>query len=156
MTEYVRTLGAVLLAVSLQARALEAAQGGPGEQTFRSVCAACHTIGEGRLALRDVLATGHDRLEPMAKQGKTIEEVLAAMPTKGLDVKWGKPRPSEGFLRQAGRSGTACPRAAMVWATSCFWASRPMVSSGASGLLSPCAALTSQSTADSPCQSSLR
>jgi glyoxylase-like metal-dependent hydrolase (beta-lactamase superfamily II) len=52
-------------------------------------------------AFRDMLAKVHERLEPMVKQGKTMEEVLAAAPTKDLDEKWGKPRPSEGFLRQA-------------------------------------------------------
>jgi cyclase len=52
-------------------------------------------------AFRDMLATVQERLEPMAKQGKTIEEVLAAAPTKDLDARWAKPRPSEGFLRQA-------------------------------------------------------
>jgi cyclase len=52
-------------------------------------------------AFRDMLAKVHERLEPMVKQGRTIEEVLAAAPTKDLDEKWGRPRPSEGFLRQA-------------------------------------------------------
>jgi cyclase len=52
-------------------------------------------------AFRDMLAIVHERLEPMARQGRTIDEVLAAMPTKDLDEKWGKPRPSVGFLRQA-------------------------------------------------------
>jgi glyoxylase-like metal-dependent hydrolase (beta-lactamase superfamily II) len=52
-------------------------------------------------AFRDMLAKVHERLEPMARQGKTIEEVLASSPTKDLDERWGKPRPSEGFLRQA-------------------------------------------------------
>jgi cyclase len=52
-------------------------------------------------AWRDMLETVHQRLEPMAKQGKTLDEVLAAAPTKDLDEKWGKLRPAEGFLRQA-------------------------------------------------------
>jgi glyoxylase-like metal-dependent hydrolase (beta-lactamase superfamily II) len=52
-------------------------------------------------AFRDMLATVHERLEPMVRQGKTIEEVLAAAPTKDLDEKWGKVRPAAGFLRQA-------------------------------------------------------
>jgi cyclase len=52
-------------------------------------------------AFRDMLATVQERLEPMAKQGRTIDEVLAAAPTKDLEAKWGKPRPAEGFLRQA-------------------------------------------------------
>jgi hypothetical protein len=37
----------------------------------------------------------------MARQGRSVEEVLAAAPTKDLEAKWGKPRPVEGFLRQA-------------------------------------------------------
>jgi hypothetical protein len=37
----------------------------------------------------------------MAKQGKTVDEVLAAAPTKDLDEKWGKVRPADGFLKQA-------------------------------------------------------
>jgi glyoxylase-like metal-dependent hydrolase (beta-lactamase superfamily II) len=52
-------------------------------------------------AFRDMLATVHERLDPMVKQGKTVEEVLAAAPTKDLDEKWGKARPAAGFLRQA-------------------------------------------------------
>jgi glyoxylase-like metal-dependent hydrolase (beta-lactamase superfamily II) len=52
-------------------------------------------------AWRDMLETVHQRLEPMAKQGKTLDEVLAAAPTKDLDEKWGKLRPADGFLKQA-------------------------------------------------------
>ena len=40
-------------------------------------------------AFRDMLATVQARLEPMMKQGKTIDD------------KWGTARRSEGFLRQA-------------------------------------------------------
>jgi cyclase len=52
-------------------------------------------------AWRDMLEVVNGRLEPMAKQGKTMEEVLAAAPTKDLDDKWGKARPSDAFLKQA-------------------------------------------------------
>jgi cyclase len=52
-------------------------------------------------AFRDMLATVQARLEPMMKQGKTIDEVVAAAPTKDIDDKWGTARRSEGFLRQA-------------------------------------------------------
>ena len=52
-------------------------------------------------AWRDMLETVNQRLEPMAKQGKTLDEVLAAAPTKDLDEKWGKLRPADGFLKQA-------------------------------------------------------
>ena len=34
-------------------------------------------------------------------RAKTLEEVLAAAPTKDLDEKWGKARPADGFLKQA-------------------------------------------------------
>ena len=52
-------------------------------------------------ASRDMLHTVHERLAAMAKQGKTVEEVLAAAPTKDLDEQWGKARPAAGFVRQA-------------------------------------------------------
>jgi glyoxylase-like metal-dependent hydrolase (beta-lactamase superfamily II) len=45
-------------------------------------------------ASRDMLETVLKRLEPMAKAGKTVDEVVAAAPTKDLDEKWGK-----GFLK---------------------------------------------------------
>jgi hypothetical protein len=44
-------------------------------------------------AARDMMHTVHERLEALSKQGKSVEEVLAAKPTKDLDEKWGK-----GFL----------------------------------------------------------
>jgi glyoxylase-like metal-dependent hydrolase (beta-lactamase superfamily II) len=52
-------------------------------------------------AFRDMLATVHERLEPMAKAGKTIDEVVTAAPTKDFDEKWGNARRAEAFLRQA-------------------------------------------------------
>lgn len=52
-------------------------------------------------AWRDMLETVYTRLDPMAKQGKTLDEVLAAAPTKDLDDKWGKLRPADAFLKQA-------------------------------------------------------
>jgi glyoxylase-like metal-dependent hydrolase (beta-lactamase superfamily II) len=52
-------------------------------------------------AFRDMVATVQERLEPMARQGRTIDEVVAAAPTKDLDDKWGGSRRTEGFLRQA-------------------------------------------------------
>jgi glyoxylase-like metal-dependent hydrolase (beta-lactamase superfamily II) len=39
---------------------------------------------------RDMLATVHDRLEKLIKEGKSLEESLAAAPTKDLDATWGK------------------------------------------------------------------
>ena len=52
-------------------------------------------------AFRDMLAVVQQRLEPMVRQGKTIEDVIAAAPTRDLDDKWGGIRRTEGFLRQA-------------------------------------------------------
>lgn len=52
-------------------------------------------------ASRDMLHTVHDRLAAMAKQGKTVDEVIASAPTKDLDEQWGKARPAAGFVRQA-------------------------------------------------------
>jgi glyoxylase-like metal-dependent hydrolase (beta-lactamase superfamily II) len=53
--------------------------------------------GHGPLASKDDLKTTHDilaaiyqKLEPMAKQGKSVDEVVAAAPTKEFDDKWGK------------------------------------------------------------------
>ena len=41
-------------------------------------------------AFRKMLATVHDRLAPMADAGKTVEEAIAAKPTKDFDPVWGK------------------------------------------------------------------
>lgn len=41
-------------------------------------------------ASRDMMAKVHERLMPWAKQKKTLEEVIAAAPTRDLDDKWGK------------------------------------------------------------------
>jgi cyclase len=65
--------------------------------------------GHGPLATKadlraagDMLETAHERLAAMAKQGRSVEEVMAAAPLKDLDAKWGvsamKP---EVFLRVA-------------------------------------------------------
>lgn len=53
-------------------------------------------------ASRDMLATVHERLEKMAKEGKSVEEAIAAVPTKDLDSKWirGTAKP-DGFVRIA-------------------------------------------------------
>jgi len=39
---------------------------------------------------RDMLATVHERLAPMARQGKTADEVVASAPARDLDEKWAK------------------------------------------------------------------
>ena len=63
--------------------------------------------GHGPVATKTELRAAHDmwvtinqRLEAMAKQGRTIDEVLKAAPTKDFDPKIGA-RTAEGFLRQA-------------------------------------------------------
>jgi cyclase len=52
-------------------------------------------------ATRDMLHTVHERLEAMAKQGKTVDEVIVAAPTKDLDDKWGKVLPPKVFIGMA-------------------------------------------------------
>ena len=49
---------------------------------------------------RDMLAIVWERLAPMARQGRTVDEVVAAAPTKDLDPMWGAAR-AAGFVRQA-------------------------------------------------------
>ncbi len=45
-------------------------------------------------AYRDMLVTVRSRVEPLVKAGKTLDQVQAAQPTKGLDETWGK-----GFIK---------------------------------------------------------
>lgn len=52
-------------------------------------------------ATRDMLATVHERLEPMSQQGKSLKEVIALQPTKDLDEKWGNGLTSAQFLEMA-------------------------------------------------------
>ena len=52
-------------------------------------------------AARDMLATVQERLAPMAKQGRTLEEVQASAPTKDLDPDWSSGRKPDNFVRQA-------------------------------------------------------
>jgi cyclase len=42
------------------------------------------------MASRDMLRTVQDRLMPMVKQGRSVDDVVKAAPTKDLDEKWGK------------------------------------------------------------------
>jgi cyclase len=39
---------------------------------------------------RDMMVTVRDRVQKLKKEGKTLEEVVAAAPTKDLDATWGK------------------------------------------------------------------
>lgn len=45
-------------------------------------------------AFRDMLVGVRDRVQPMVKAGKTLDEVKAAQPTKAFDEKWG-----QGFMK---------------------------------------------------------
>ena len=47
-----------------------------------------------------MLSLVQERLTPMVRQGRTVEEVVAAAPTKDLDKKWGAAR-GAGFVHQA-------------------------------------------------------
>ena len=65
--------------------------------------------GHGPLATKkdmkaagDMLATVRERLMPMVKQGRTVEEVAAASPLRDLDAKWGTgPIKPDAFLKVA-------------------------------------------------------
>jgi glyoxylase-like metal-dependent hydrolase (beta-lactamase superfamily II) len=65
--------------------------------------------GHGPLATKadlkgiaEMLTTVHERLAPLAKAGKSMEEVAAAAPLKDLDAKWGTgPVKPDGFLKSA-------------------------------------------------------
>ena len=52
-------------------------------------------------ALRDMLATTHERLAPMIKAGKTVEEAIAAKPTKEFDERFSLGRKPEAFVQIA-------------------------------------------------------
>jgi cyclase len=42
------------------------------------------------MASRDMMRTVQERLMPMVKEGRTVDDVVKAAPTKDLDDKWGK------------------------------------------------------------------
>jgi len=50
------------------------------------------------LAYRNMISRVVGRIEPMAKAGKTLEQVMAAKPTREFDEKWGKFRKPEAFV----------------------------------------------------------
>jgi len=50
------------------------------------------------LAYRKMIATVVGRIEPMAKSGKTLEQVLAAKPAREFDEEWGKFRKTDAFV----------------------------------------------------------
>ena len=45
-------------------------------------------------AYRDMLATVHERITKLIKEGKNIDEIVTAKPTADFDAKWGS-----GFLK---------------------------------------------------------
>jgi glyoxylase-like metal-dependent hydrolase (beta-lactamase superfamily II) len=50
------------------------------------------------LAYRKMIATVISKIEPMAKSGKTLQQVLAAKPTREFDDEWGKFRKPDAFV----------------------------------------------------------
>jgi glyoxylase-like metal-dependent hydrolase (beta-lactamase superfamily II) len=50
------------------------------------------------LAYRKMISTVVSRIEPMAKAGKTLQQVLAAKPTREFDDEWGKFRKPDAFV----------------------------------------------------------
>ncbi len=50
------------------------------------------------LAYRKMIATVVGRIEPMARSGKTLQQVLAARPTREFDEEWGKFRKPDAFV----------------------------------------------------------
>jgi glyoxylase-like metal-dependent hydrolase (beta-lactamase superfamily II) len=56
---------------------------------------------------RDLLATVRDRVAAMVREGKSLDEIIAARPTREFDPKWSPNGNSAGFVRQihAGMTG---------------------------------------------------
>jgi len=50
------------------------------------------------LAYRNMISRVVGRIEPMAKAGKTLEQVIAAKPTREFDEEWGKFRKPDAFV----------------------------------------------------------
>ena len=50
------------------------------------------------LAYRKMIATVIGRIEPLAKSGKTLRQVIAAKPTREFDEEWGKFRKPDAFV----------------------------------------------------------
>jgi hypothetical protein len=54
---------------------------------------------EELMAYRDMLSAVYDRILSLVKEGKTIEDVLAAKPTADFDKDFNKQMPAEGLVR---------------------------------------------------------
>lgn len=52
-------------------------------------------------ASRDMIATVHKRLNVFFRQGRSVDEVVKAQPTRDLDDRWGKVNTPENFVRMA-------------------------------------------------------
>jgi glyoxylase-like metal-dependent hydrolase (beta-lactamase superfamily II) len=50
------------------------------------------------IAYRNMISTVASRVEEMVKQGKTLEQVIAAKPLKEFDAEWGKFRKTDDFI----------------------------------------------------------
>jgi len=50
------------------------------------------------IAYRKMISTVASRVEKMVKQGKTLEQVIAAKPLKEFDAEWGKFRKTDAFI----------------------------------------------------------
>jgi cyclase len=59
----------------------------------------------GLAEFRDMLAAVHDRIEPMVRAGKTLDDVLASKPTADFDARWGHgPVTADQFVAMAHKS----------------------------------------------------
>jgi hypothetical protein len=70
-------------------------------KTWRKIISGHGNPNSTKAEMRQVRNTWveiNSRLEAFAKQGRTIEDVIAAAPTKDFDAQYGNPM---GFLRQA-------------------------------------------------------
>ena len=66
-------------------------------------------IGKGELQeWRELLATVRNRVATLMREGKTVDEIVAARPTAEFDAKWGGARAPAAFVREihAALSGT--------------------------------------------------
>ena len=58
-------------------------------------------------AFRSMLAEARDKIEPLVRAGKTVEEAIAAGPLAGLDARWGKGSFNRSHFTQFVYSGLA-------------------------------------------------
>jgi glyoxylase-like metal-dependent hydrolase (beta-lactamase superfamily II) len=95
---------------------IDSARDGSYSGFIESVDAAIETVGtdtkimpgHGAIAgrndlieFRDMLMDIHERVNALAAEGKTLEQVIAARPTADHDDKWAGPRGSDGLVTAA-------------------------------------------------------